>query len=219
MRSHYFLMQATRCCFVVLLSFVLGANGQTGSSSPIPSSSTNTLSPISSSTSSVSLSVTGTSTGTADFPTLSGYSDCVTNCFAVAVASVNCPSLTAHECYCNSTNVEGFKQSTISCLTSGCPQELLTGEQLAQRFCIVEPSATSISFPPPPSTLSSILSSLSLSSSPSPSSTLSSPTPTQTSGNTSGATSLRSTWGAGGSTVVFGILIGLASILVGTVSV
>ena len=112
---------------------------------------------------------------------------------------------------------EGFEQSIISCLTGNCPQELLTGEQLAQRFCIVGPSGTSISFPPPPSSLSSVLSSLST---PSSSSTSSSSTPTQTPGNSSsnGASSWESTWGAGGSTVVFGILVGLASILVGSAS-
>ncbi|KAF9648427.1 hypothetical protein BDM02DRAFT_3115470 [Thelephora ganbajun] len=217
MRSRYVLMQAMCCCLAFLLS--LGVNGQTGVSSPTPSSLSLSTKPppssISSSTSGVSLGVTGTSTGTADFPTLSGYSDCVTNCFAVAVASRNCPSLTAPQCYCNSTNVDGFKREIILCLTGNCPQELLTGEQLAQRFCRVGPSGTSISFPPLPSSLSSTSPSLS-SSSPSPTSTLSTPTPTQTSasGNHNGASSLRSTWRMDGSTIMFGILIGLASILV-----
>lgn len=114
---------------------------------------------------------------------------------------------------------DGFKQNITSCLTDNCPQELLTGEQLAQKFCFVGPSATSISFPPPPSSLSSMLSSSSTPlSSPSPSSTLTTPTPTKTS-STSGASSWRrSTWGKDGSTVVFGVLIGLGSILVWTVS-
>jgi len=221
MRSH-FLIQATGFWIVFLLSFgLIGVNGQTQtnvSSSIPPSSSTRPPSSISSSTSGVSLGVTGTSTGTADFPTLSGYSDCVTNCFALAVASRNCTSLTANQCYCNITNVDGFKQNLTSCLTSDCPQELLTGEQLAQRFCFVGPSATSISFPPPPSSLSSILSSSSPPlSKPSLTSTLATPTSTRASGS-NGASSWRSTWGMDGSMVMFWILIGLASIFVGTAS-
>lgn len=113
---------------------------------------------------------------------------------------------------------EGFKQRIILCLSSDCPQELSTGEQLAQRFCNVGPSSTSISFPPLPPSLSSVSSSSSSSPSltTSPSSTLSSPTG-QTSGgsNSNGASSWRGTWGMAGSTVV---LIGLGSIFVGAVS-
>ncbi|KAF9783842.1 hypothetical protein BJ322DRAFT_881712 [Thelephora terrestris] len=220
MRPHHILMQTTGVCFAFLLIFTLGANGQeTNSSIPSSSSTRPPSSTISSSTSGVSLGVTGTSTGTADFPTLSGYSDCVTNCFALAVASTDCSSLTAPQCYCNSTNVEGFKQNIISCLTDNCPQELLTGEQLAQRFCYVGPSATSISFPPPPSSLSSMFSSSSPPlSSPSPSSTLATPTATRTSTSNGASSWRRSTWEKDGSTVVFGILIGLGSILVWTVS-
>lgn len=210
MRSHPTSMQATCFCFILLLSLALGVNGQSETNSTIPSSTRPPSSTLSSSTSGVSLGVTGTSTGTADFPTLSGYSDCVTSCFALAVASTNCPSLTAPECYCNSTNVDEFKQNITSCLTDNCPQDLLTGEQLAQRFCYVGPSATSISFPPPPSSLSSNLSSSMPSSSPSPSPT-STPAPSQTSGS-NGASSWRSMGEMEGSTVVFGVLIGLVSI-------
>lgn len=136
MRSHYFSMgRATWCCFVFLLSFVLGVNCQSEAGSSLSSSEStkpppsNTGVSVSSTASGVSYGVSGTSTGTADFPTLSGYSDCgmssylgviflykferlllrsvflVTNCFAIAVASSDCPSLTASDCYCNSTNV------------------------------------------------------------------------------------------------------------------
>lgn len=89
MRSH--ILQATGCCFAFLLSFILGVSGQTGVTTSIPSSlipsSLSTLSPqlsvggssMSSTTSGVSLGVTGSPTGTADFPTLSGYSECGTH--------------------------------------------------------------------------------------------------------------------------------------------
>jgi len=78
MRSHHVFTQATYACVALLLSFILGANCQTGVSSSIPSSLSTQppSSTVSSSTSGVSMGVTGTSTGTADFPTLSGYSDC-----------------------------------------------------------------------------------------------------------------------------------------------
>ena len=78
MRSHNVLTRGTYTCVAFLLSLILGATCQTGVSSSIPSSLSTQppSSTVSSSTSGVSLGVTGTSTGTADFPTLSGYSDC-----------------------------------------------------------------------------------------------------------------------------------------------
>lgn len=89
MRSHFILLQASCYYFALLLPFILGVSGQTGVTSPPPSSSSSSSTPssspssggssLSSSTSGVSLGVTGTPTGTADFPTLSGYSECGTS--------------------------------------------------------------------------------------------------------------------------------------------
>jgi len=153
-------------------------------------------------------------TNTADFPSLSGYSPCVTNCLSVAVSNRGCISVTEVGCYCNQTSAVLFEQDIISCAQSGCPTELGTAENLAQRFCMVGNSSTSISFPPITSSASS--SSLPLSSSPSTSLSLLSSSPSSSSNS---AINTHSDIHGIASTVVICLGVSLVTVLVGAFSV
>ncbi|KAG6862552.1 hypothetical protein C0995_000100 [Termitomyces sp. Mi166 len=122
-----------------------------------------------------SLSVTPTSS--AQFPSLSGFSDCVTNCLQLAVANANCTSVTDVNCYCKTSR---FTKSIVNCTEVSCIQEVGTAESLAQQFCFIGNASTSLSFPSTTSIPSSS-STMTLSS-------LASSTPTTPSGTTSGST-------------------------------
>ncbi|KAA1470470.1 hypothetical protein DENSPDRAFT_836276 [Dentipellis sp. KUC8613] len=172
---------------------VTGANG---SSSVIPI----TVSPS-------SLSGSTTATSSAAFPTLSGYSTCVISCFDNSVANANCTSVTDVNCFCTNAT---FPRGLASCVSSNCPTDLSNAEALADQFCAVASTSTSLSFPPP--TSSSAPSSAS--STQPPSSSLPSASQTnsgaQGSPNSASGTQLGS-WRAGGATVAvsaMGALIG-----------
>jgi len=158
-------------------------------------------------------------TSSAAYPSLSGYSPCVTNCLQLAASNGGCSSIIQTSCYCNSTNVTPFERDLVSCVGSGCPNELSSAESLAKAFCAAGNSSTSISFPPMTSSSSSRSSSLSsvsssIHSSSSTSSSSSSPTRSSNSavdahGELHGITF----------TLLFGICVGLASVLMGAFSV
>ncbi|OBZ65818.1 hypothetical protein A0H81_14127 [Grifola frondosa] len=100
---------------IVLLSCTLSpASAQSHTVSlipttPSPSGTTNSTSSTltgnaSSTSSSLGSSTAATSTTTANFPSLSGYSDCVNSCLALAISDVGCNSIVDVNCYCaNST--------------------------------------------------------------------------------------------------------------------
>ncbi|KAG5724695.1 hypothetical protein E4T56_gene3751 [Termitomyces sp. T112] len=140
----------------------------------IPSSST----AGSTTTTNGSLSVTPTSS--AQFPSLSGFSDCVTNCLQLAVADTNCTSIIDVNCYCKTSR---FTRSLVNCTESSCQQEVGTAESLAQQFCFIGNASASLSFPPTTSIPSS---SATKPSSSLTSSSLALSTPTNPSGTTSG---------------------------------
>ncbi|KAI0269462.1 hypothetical protein BGY98DRAFT_307061 [Russula aff. rugulosa BPL654] len=80
-------------------------------------------------------STTPSTTSSAPFPSLSGYSTCVTNCLTDAVAQVNCSSITAVACYC--TN-QTFPAALYACVASNCSSNVPSAESLAQRFCAID---------------------------------------------------------------------------------
>ncbi|RDB25598.1 hypothetical protein Hypma_006591 [Hypsizygus marmoreus] len=85
-----------------------------------------------------------TSTSTAQFPSLSGYSPCVSNCLAVGSSSANCTSVVQVDCFCKSKR---YTPAIVKCIANACPAELLTAESLAQKFCDLASHSTSLSFP------------------------------------------------------------------------
>ncbi|KIO34013.1 hypothetical protein M407DRAFT_240863 [Tulasnella calospora MUT 4182] len=109
-----------------------------------------TLNQASSSVVSDSSALLASSTITAEYPSLSGYPICVTQCIQSGVAQTNCTSIIETSCYCGQ---QLFANATAYCVAMTCPDELSDAENLAQRFCNVH-SSVSLSFPPTPSTTS-----------------------------------------------------------------
>ncbi|KAF8883283.1 hypothetical protein BD779DRAFT_1674619 [Infundibulicybe gibba] len=93
-------------------------------------------------------SVSATQTSTAQFPSLSGVSTCVSTCLSLSIAESNCTSVVAVNCFCSNAT---FPALMVNCVNSGCASELSNAETLAQRFCNVATSSTSLSFPLPTS--------------------------------------------------------------------
>ncbi|KAG7091463.1 hypothetical protein E1B28_010494 [Marasmius oreades] len=92
--------------------------------------------------SSSSMSSNATPTRSADLPSLSGVSSCVSNAFQLSVSDLNCSSVAQPTCYCQNLS---FPNALIKRISEGCPNELATAEGLVQRFCAV--ASTSLSFP------------------------------------------------------------------------
>ncbi|KAK0237374.1 hypothetical protein EDD85DRAFT_607436 [Armillaria nabsnona] len=88
-------------------------------------------------------SLSASSTLSAELPSLSGYSTCVTNCLQLSIADANCTSVAEVNCFCGSTL---FTSNLTDCVTSECSSELPTAETLAQRFCVLASTSTSLSF-------------------------------------------------------------------------
>ncbi|GLB40386.1 putative CFEM domain containing protein [Lyophyllum shimeji] len=134
-----------------------------------------------------SSSMPATPTSSALFPSLSGFSTCVTNCLQLAV-SVNCSSVAEVNCYCKSSR---FTQDIVNCAATNCPGDLTTVETLAQRFCNLASQPASLSFPSTTSKPSSTLTSSSAPTNTAPSatsdSTSTSPSPTASNAASSGA--------------------------------
>jgi len=84
------------------------------------------------------------STITAEYPSLSGVSSCVTNCLQAAVSQVNCTSIINTSCYCTQ---QSFANQTTFCIANTCPDLLSQAESLAERFCNVSNPSTTLSFP------------------------------------------------------------------------
>ncbi|KIY71337.1 hypothetical protein CYLTODRAFT_450831 [Cylindrobasidium torrendii FP15055 ss-10] len=161
-----------------------------------------------------SVSGSASSTTTAQLPTLSGYSVCVSTCLQLAISAANCSSVAAVDCYCGNTD---FENSLTDCVlangNSGCPGELQQAEGLASDFCALASTSTSLSF-----TVTSVPTSSSTSSSASGSSHSSSASHTSSSPSSSasetpdGAIGLRSSLSNG---AIYGVAVAFMSALLG----
>ncbi|KAK0499359.1 hypothetical protein EDD18DRAFT_849472 [Armillaria luteobubalina] len=140
---------------VCLLCFVLAVQGQSSTTTSITAGSA-TRTTISDSTTtrtspgntkSINLGSSGnlsaSSTLSAKLPTLSGYSTCVTNCLQLSIADANCTSVADVNCFCPRTE---FTSGLTNCVVPLCPNELPTAETLAQSFCTLASTSTSLSF-------------------------------------------------------------------------
>ncbi|KAK0468899.1 hypothetical protein IW261DRAFT_1010681 [Armillaria novae-zelandiae] len=151
---HLVLSNVIPLSLLFLIAVVRGQSSTTTSSASItgsvtgtaisePSSSISGSSTSRSTTTSLSGSLSASSTLSAELPSLSGYSTCVTNCLQLSIAEVNCTSVAEVNCFCGQAD---FSSSLTDCVTSQCPNELSTAETLAQRFCAVASTSTSLSF-------------------------------------------------------------------------
>ncbi|KII95431.1 hypothetical protein PLICRDRAFT_214728 [Plicaturopsis crispa FD-325 SS-3] len=122
---------------------------------------------------SVNASSSASATSSASYPSLSGYSTCVTNCLSIAVSNANCTSVTDVNCYCARNGRTKFTNGLVDCISGQCPSELNSSESLSQQFCDIASTSVSLSFTSPPASSSSSSSSKSSSTSPSSSSTAS----------------------------------------------
>ncbi|KAI0644783.1 hypothetical protein C8Q79DRAFT_731897 [Trametes meyenii] len=96
-------------------------------------------------------SASGTATSSAQFPSLSGLSDCANTCYGLAVSSSKCNSIVDVNCYC--ANPTKFASDLVACIYTKCPGDLSSAEDIAERFCAVASTSTLLSFPTtPPST-------------------------------------------------------------------
>ncbi|KAI0937856.1 hypothetical protein AcW1_003901 [Taiwanofungus camphoratus] len=147
---------------LLLSSSLVAAQSAPSQIPPTPSSSSGV--PVSSSSGSAhsvsgSVSATGSmnssvsssasATNTADYPSLSGYSSCVDNCLALAIADTGCDSIVDVDCYCASANATTFASHIVSCMSSYCPSSLTSAESLSNMFCAVASPSTTLSFPTP----------------------------------------------------------------------
>ncbi|KAF8959914.1 hypothetical protein BDZ97DRAFT_1922523 [Flammula alnicola] len=112
-------------------------------------SSSTTASVNASSTSSVNTTSSASQTSSAQFPSLSGVSSCVSNCLATGISRVGCASVVDVNCFCVNTQ---FTPELVDCVLASCPDQVSTTENLAQQFCNIASSSPSLSFPSVPST-------------------------------------------------------------------
>ncbi|KAF6746753.1 hypothetical protein DFP72DRAFT_922168 [Ephemerocybe angulata] len=162
-----------------------GTGSPTSTTSPSTSTSTR---PGSGSSSTSTRSGNGTSTSpnpsttsSAEFPSLSQYPACVSNCLAMAVAAASCQSVVDVNCFCVKPV---FPQALYTCINKDCPTELTSAEDLAQNFCRIASASPTLTFPtstPTPTSSSTSTSSTS-------SSTTSTSTPQQTNTSNNAAT-------------------------------
>jgi len=192
--------------FFILLPFTSTVLSQGAVQSPslVPSStfldptSTSIASPKSafgtstSAVNSTSLSISTTATITAQFPTLSNVSSCVSTCLAEGSARLNCISVVDVNCFCVNAL---YPSEIVDCVLGNCPNQVATIESLAQQFCSIASVHPTLTFPAIPTT-STISTSTSIPTSNSTTATqtptpTSSTTPTNSTGfSTSGSTSL-----------------------------
>ncbi|KAK7030938.1 hypothetical protein VNI00_013884 [Paramarasmius palmivorus] len=99
-----------------------------------------------SATSGGSLSASATSsapTSSVSLPSLEPYSQCVSQSLQRAIFDAGCENIAPVDCYCHASN---FTTQLISYISSGCPGELPQAENLAQQFCALATTSTSLSF-------------------------------------------------------------------------
>ncbi|KAH7908273.1 hypothetical protein BJ138DRAFT_1158059 [Hygrophoropsis aurantiaca] len=97
---------------------------------------------------------------TANFPSLSGYPICVSQCLAIAASAANCSSIILADCYCTNST---FADTIVSCTARECYTNIQQSEKIAQQYCDLATNATSLTFPtPPPSPALSSVSSVSI---------------------------------------------------------
>ncbi|KAJ7081992.1 hypothetical protein B0H15DRAFT_853101 [Mycena belliarum] len=119
---------------LLLLAFALGGHAQSSSSASRSASS------------SPSSKAIGTPTNSANLPSLSGVSSCVTNCLAVAAGAAGCGSQVAVDCFCHGTAVSSYIRAFQGCLQT-CPTEVASAQALVEQFCAASSPSTSLSFP------------------------------------------------------------------------
>ncbi|KIJ51377.1 hypothetical protein M422DRAFT_65370 [Sphaerobolus stellatus SS14] len=204
--------------------FVL-AYGQSSTSSSSSSSQVSSISPppatvtsgttISPTTGTTTLFANGTATATVingtktsastsastsssiPFPPLSNVSACVANCLQTSIGFANCSSITDVSCYCESTP---FRNDTLNCVSTQCPDQIQSAENLAQKFCALV--SVTLTFPPQTVSGSATVSPISVSpTSVSPTSV--SPSPTATSPNAGDTL---------GYSLIMGVLAGLGAL-------
>ncbi|KAF8911365.1 hypothetical protein CPB85DRAFT_651441 [Mucidula mucida] len=168
--------------FLPLLSWAQSSTSITGSVTGTVIGTGSVTGSASSTTASGSASASRTLS--ADLPSLSGYSTCVTTCLQLSIAAANCTSVAEVNCYCGSSD---FTSSLTDCITAdgpdGCPAELSQAENLAGQFCHLASTSTSLSF-----TITSVSSSTSGSSSSTRTSPSQSSSTTTASGTSASAT-------------------------------
>ncbi|KAI8968831.1 hypothetical protein BD414DRAFT_503677 [Trametes punicea] len=94
--------------------------------------------------------VSASVTSSAQFPSLSGLSDCANQCFALAISQDGCNSIVDVNCYC--TNTTRFTSGLVACISTQCPGDLASVESISEQFCARAATSTSLSFPTPPPT-------------------------------------------------------------------
>ncbi|KAL6304959.1 hypothetical protein BKA93DRAFT_240759 [Sparassis latifolia] len=92
-----------------------------------------------------SSSVVPSSTNSAEFPSLSGYSSCVDQCLDMAIADTGCASVVDVECFCTNTTI--FTNGLVQCLAAQCPSSISAAEGLSQQFCNLASPSVSLTFP------------------------------------------------------------------------
>jgi hypothetical protein len=157
-----------------------------------------------------SASSSASSTTSADYPSLSGVSSCVTQCFETAIGDSNCTSVTDVNCFCVSGK---FPPDIVSCISTTCPSELSSAEQLSQQFCNVASSHPTLTFPSP-----TVSSTSSTSSSATPTSISSSSASVRTTATQSASAAGRSR-GEDAGPILLGLMVGVAGMLVGALYV
>jgi len=181
-------MRPTRVLVCVLFPFLVSAQSTSGRNTTLTSSVPSTT--TTGSTGSASSNVPASTTSSAAFPSLTGYSTCVTTCFGLATADANCTSEVDVNCYCAS---KAFPATIVACVQSNCTSELFSAETLAQSFCNLATSSTSLSFPLPSNS-----SSLSSTSNTAPMTTTTSIASTTTAATTATAAATTTTAAKGG---------------------
>ncbi|KAJ7152379.1 hypothetical protein C8R46DRAFT_1121160 [Mycena filopes] len=91
----------------------------------------------------------GTPTNSAQLPSLSGVSSCVTNCLTIAASAAGCESEVAVNCFCAAP--KNYTTTLLACLNGNgggdvCPGEVNTAESLVEQFCAAASKPTSLSF-------------------------------------------------------------------------
>ncbi|KAI0712804.1 hypothetical protein C8T65DRAFT_646447 [Cerioporus squamosus] len=124
----------------------ISAPGDSSSGSLNPTSTSSSSNASGSGSSGVSTS--GTPTSSAQFPSLSGLSDCANNCLALAISQVGCQSVVDVNCYCTPrTNATRFASSLVGCISTQNCTDLTSAESIAEQFCGLASTSTFISFP------------------------------------------------------------------------
>ncbi|KAF8805189.1 hypothetical protein BYT27DRAFT_7104826 [Phlegmacium glaucopus] len=100
-------------------------------------------------TSAANATTSATATSTAQFPSLSGVSSCVSDCLAQGSARLNCTSVVDVNCFCVNSN---YPAEIVTCVLANCPTEVTTIEALGQQFCNIASAHPSLSFPSLPVT-------------------------------------------------------------------